>query len=368
LPTVKYVQPSFATTAVDFSELASYRPRLERAIARDYAEARADARPVFRPYLDAIREFTLRGGKRFRALLVLAGYHLVRGEPPDAALPAAAALEHFQSWMLVHDDIIDHSEERRGGPTVHRALADRHRALGRLGSADAFGSGMGITLGDLLEPFTVASLLQVPVAERRRLAALGEYVAMTRETAFGQLLDIENAVRPIAEVQESDVLLVHELKSAVYTVASPLKIGALLAGARPALVDDLEAYGRAIGVAFQLRDDVLGTGFDAGAAGKSANDLAEGKRTLLVVRAFQSADAASRTTLTAAVGNAAATARQLESARDVIRATGSLAYSETKIRTLADRAFRRVDGSRSFRPAGKALLREVGDRLIHRSV
>src|SRR5208282_1040185 len=158
--------------AVDFTELASYRPKLERLLRSDYTAAQRSAGPVFAPYLHDLSEFTLRGGKRFRALLVLAGYHLATGRPPDVVLPAAAALEHFQSWMLVHDDIIDHSEQRRGGPTLHRALAQRHGTTQLLGDADAYGVGMGITLGDLQEPFTIASLLSVDVPLARRQAAL----------------------------------------------------------------------------------------------------------------------------------------------------------------------------------------------------
>jgi geranylgeranyl diphosphate synthase type I len=353
---------------VQFSDLAAYRPRLEATLAAQYSAAHRSAPPVFRPYLDLLREFTLRGGKRFRALLVLAGYHIATGKDPAPTLPAAAALEHFQSWMLIHDDIIDHSEERRGGPTVHRALARAHVAAHRLGDPEAYGLGIGITLGDLQEPFTVAALLDVPVPAARRERALAEYVRMTRETAFGQLLDIENGARPPGELAEEDVLLVHRLKSAVYTVASPLRTGAFLGGAGEALAADLEAAGIDLGVAFQLRDDVLGTGFDADASGKSANDLVEGKRTLLVVRAWAETDAAGRRTLTEALGRPDASAVAVERARDVIRASGSLAYSEARIAALTKRAFGRIDRSRNLRAPAKALLREIGEKLVYRSV
>ena len=353
---------------MQFSDLAAYRPRLEKLLGSQYSAAHRAAPSVFRPYLDQLREFTLRGGKRFRALLILAGYHIATGRDPAPALPAAAALEHFQSWMLVHDDIIDHSEERRGGPTVHRALARAHIAAHRLGDPEAYGAGVGITLGDLQEPFTVEALLAARVPEARRSAALSEYVRMTRETAYGQLLDIENGARPVGEVTEKDVLLVHELKSAVYTVAAPLRIGAILGGASPGLLADLEAIGVDLGIAFQLRDDVLGTGFDAAASGKSANDLAEGKRTLLVVRAWAMTDDVGRRTLESVLGRSSASASDLESARSVIQASGSLEYSEEKIQTLTRRAYRRIDRSRNLRAPAKALLGEIGEKLVNRSV
>jgi geranylgeranyl diphosphate synthase type I len=351
---------------VEFARLAEYLPRIERSLADSYAAARRQSPPPFRPYLDRSREFTLRGGKRFRALLVLAGYHLATGKDPSAAVPAAAALEHFQSWMLIHDDIIDHSETRRGGPTLHRALADDHRAFHGLGAADDYGLGVGITLGDLEEPFTVEALLAVRAPSLRRLAALAEYARMTRLTAYGQLLDVRNGATDVAKVTEADVLLVHRLKSAVYTVSAPLRIGAILGGARAPLLADLDAFGLASGVAFQLRDDVLGTGFDATASGKSANDLAEGKRTLLVVHAWRHGSDADRTAIRRVLGRAGASPAELDRARESIRSSGSLAYSEKRIAALTSDAVQRVARSRALNAAGRSLLGEVADRLVQR--
>jgi geranylgeranyl diphosphate synthase, type I len=352
---------------VDLSGLYAYVPRLERELRSSYRAERARVPTTVSPYLQVNEEFTLRGGKRFRAVLVLAGYHLATGRSPLPALHAAAALEHFQSWMLIHDDIIDHSEERRGGPTVHRSLAATHRRDGRSGSSEEYGSGIAITLGDLEEPFTVAGLLASTGRPAVRLDALAEYTRMTRLTAYGQLLDIRNGTLEPGAVTETDVLHVHRLKSAMYTVACPLRIGAILGGLSRAGLTDLEAIGTDLGIAFQLRDDVLGTGFDAEAAGKSSNDLTEGKRTLLVVRAWADANDADRARLARVLGNPQATPEDVERARGVIRATGSLAYSEARIAELTKGALARLDRSRSLPRPAKPLLREIADRLVRRS-
>ena len=348
------------------AELQRYIPAVEQELRRAYARERRIAPGPLRPYLDVNREFSLRGGKRFRALLVLAGYHIATGRPPTPVVRAAAAMEHFQSWMLIHDDIIDHAEERRGGPAVHRALAAAHARERFEGRSDDYGTGIGITLGDLEEPFTVAAILSVRAPARARLAALDAYVTMTRQTAYGQLLDIRNGNLPVGSVSESDVLTVHRLKSAVYTVAAPLALGALLAGRSSAWLRDLDAVGLDLGIAFQLRDDVLGAGFDAEASGKSSNDLVEGKRTLLVVRAWARGRERDRDMLRRVLGQPGATAQDIERARAVIRDTGSLEYSERRIRALTERALRRLDGSRTLRPAAKPLVREIADRLVHR--
>jgi geranylgeranyl diphosphate synthase, type I len=351
---------------VNLAELYRYVRPLESELRVSYARERRTAPATVRAYLDVNREFTLRGGKRFRATLVLAGYHVATRRPPRPALRAAAGLEHFQSWMLIHDDIIDHSEERRGGPTVHRALAGAHRRDRLEGSSEEYGTGIAITLGDLEEPFTVDAILSSPTPPAARLAALAEYVRMTRLTAYGQLLDIRNGTLDPGAVSENDVLTVHRLKSAMYTVVCPLRIGALLGGMSTAGLTDLESIGTDLGIAFQLRDDVLGAGFDAEQSGKSSNDLAEGKRTLLVVRAWAGASEADRARLTRVLGNAHATPEDVERAREVIRATGSLAYSEQRIAELTTRALGRLGRSRSIAGSAKPLLREIADLLVRR--
>ncbi len=351
---------------MQFTDLARYRTRIEQILRDTYRRERRGSPPSVRSLVGLSRDLTLRGGKRFRAMLLLAGYYVSTGRSPAPALEAAAALEHFQSWMLIHDDVIDHSEERRGGPTVHRAAALLHTREGLLGSAEDFGVGTAVTLGDLEEPLTVEGFLRTKVPLVRQHRALVEYGRMTRLTAYGQLLDIRNGLRDLGSVTESEVLRVHELKSAVYTVVSPLKMGAILGGATPRSLDALEAFGTDLGIAFQLRDDVLGAGFDAEASGKSSNDLSEGKRTLLVVRAWARATTSDRERLARVLGNPTAPGEEVERARQILRSTGSLDYSEQMIQRLARRGLARMERSGSLRAEVKPLLREIAAKLVDR--
>ncbi|MCI4346033.1 MAG: polyprenyl synthetase family protein [Thermoplasmata archaeon] len=349
-----------------FSELLTWVPRIEAELARSYVvEARRS--PGFRAYTATLEEFALRGGKRLRALLLLAGYHLATGRRPAPVLSAAAALEHFQSWMLVHDDIIDHANLRRGAPTVHRLLEREHDRLRRSGDREEYGVGMGITLGDLEEPYTVRGLLAARVPAACRLAALDEYSRMTTETAYGQLLDIRLSGLPVPRVRERDVLEVHRLKTSVYTVASPLRIGALLGGGGAPLLRDLDTIGTDLGVAFQLRDDVLGAGLGDGPVEKSANDLREGKRTLLLVKAWAASTASGRRALERDLRSASRSASAVRALQARIRETGSLAYSERRIEALTRRAERRIGSSRALSASDRLLLAELGDRLVHRA-
>ncbi|MGI0068532.1 MAG: polyprenyl synthetase family protein, partial [Thermoplasmata archaeon] len=355
-----------AVAPVDFAELSTFRPRIEAAVRAHYRAAYPGAPVSVREYLRLGQDLSLRGGKRFRSLLVLAGFHISKGRDPSPAIEVAAGLEHFQTWMLIHDDIIDHSAVRRGGPTVHRAAAALHLGKGGTGNASDFGEGIAITLGDVEEPCVVDTFLRARVPLPARLAALHEYAEMTRQTAYGQLLDIRNGSLDPSRVSEADVLRVHELKSAIYTVASPLKIGAVLAGSSPGQLKELDQFGRQIGIAFQLRDDVLGAGFDAGDAGKSSNDLVEGKRTLLVVRAWAKSDPGEQQRISFVLGNPSASEADVEAVRSIIRSTRSLEYSEKAIARLTRRALSRLEASRALRPPAKRLIREIATRLVER--
>ncbi len=352
-------------------EILAERPRIERylgEVLEEHVRASRGESRLLSPLMASAREFTLRGGKRFRACLLLAGYHLGGGRDLSRALPAAAALETFQSWMLIHDDVIDHGETRRGGPTLHVAMARLHAAHELEGSAADFGLGMAITLGDLFEALTVGLFLRCPLPQARVFRALEEYRWMTERTALGQLLDILNASRPVEEVTEGEVLKVHRLKSAIYTVASPLKLGAILAGAKEARIRALGEIGEAYGTAFQLRDDVLGVGTqDERSVGKSTNDLFEGKRTLLTVHAWHRAGRDGREALGRVLGNPLATPEQFDQALSVIEETGSFAHSESEIRRAVARGDRLVARTAGFTGSDRALLREIAVALTERT-
>ena len=189
------------------------------------------------------------------------------------------------------------------------------------GSSEDYGVGIGITLGDVEEPLTVESLLSTRTSPGARLAALEEYVRMTRLTAYGQILDIRNGVLDPGRSARKTSSRFTGTSPPSTPCVSPLKIGALLGGRSNRTLRDLETFGTNIGIAFQLRDDVLGAGFDADESGKSSNDLVEGKRTLLVVKAWEKGSEADRYRLSRVLGNAQAAPEDVERARNVIRET-----------------------------------------------
>ncbi len=242
------------------------------------------------PLLSAL-DALLSGGKRLRPAFCYWGWRAAGGEDSPGIVAAAASLELLQASALVHDDVMDSSDTRRGQPSAHRRFEALHRAQGWPGDAEAFGGGAAILLGDLClawssEMFETCGLDAGP---RRRGRAV--YDLMRTEVMCGQYLDMLEGTRGEATV--ATALRVVEYKSAKYTIERPLHLGAVLAGARPDVTAALTGYGLPLGIAFQLRDDVLGVFGDPAETGKPAgDDLREGKRTVLIALTLERASAA----------------------------------------------------------------------------
>lgn len=306
-------------------------------------------------FLDSAVE-TLQGGKRLRARFCHAGWSAVarfadRDAPTtDAVWDLCAALEIFQSAALVHDDLIDNSDTRRGRPAAHRSLERQHAGHDWSGDADAFGRSAAILLGDLLIAWS-DDLLERAVAEHPHAASVRQiYARMRRDVTTGQFLDIaeESAWRVNPDSSHAErALRVVSLKSARYSIEQPLALGAALAGADVGQLDALRAFGHPVGMAFQLRDDVLGVFGDEAVTGKPAgDDLREGKRTVLIALTRERLDASARRVLDDLLGDPDLDAQQVGALQATISATGALERTEEMIRTYAAEADRALAGAR----------------------
>jgi len=352
-------------------ELASFLGRQRVALA----DLDGDLVPV----LDAAAAL-LAGGKRLRPAFCYWGWRAAGGaglgDHPDGGhiLTAAAALELLHASALVHDDVIDGSETRRGQPAVHRAFAARHAAGRWRGSAGSFGAGAAILLGDLLLAWT-GELLRasgLPAAALRR----GQPVldAMRTELIAGQYLDLLGQAAGTGTVESA--LRVVRYKSAKYTVERPLLLGAALAAAPGGPDDDAAdeafitdsplaaactSYGVPLGVAFQLRDDVLGVFGDPAQTGKPVTgDLREGKRTVLVAIAMSRASAAQASVLHRLLGDPRLDDSGAAEVRAVLTETGALAECEQLIQSGVRDALAALADAPFTDPAKAALAELAG--------
>ena len=314
---------------------------LERVLRSHLAEQEAGLAatdPAITELAAAVTELVEAGGKRLRPAFVYWGHEAAAGERPDLAIGAGAAIELLHTFALLHDDVMDRSEVRRGRPVAARALAH-----GDARDPAWFGTSAAILAGDLAHVWAdeLFDGLPFPLEVARR--AQQRWAELQREVIAGQYLDLRLA--EAAEPDDDDAVKVALLKTARYSVTRPLQLGAALAGGDDDLDDRLAAYGDAVGLVFQLRDDVLGLFGDPKVTGKGClDDLREGKRTLLVIRALGLADPLERAELEAALGDRDLDLDGAARCCDIVTGSGALASVEARIRAEHGRALAALDG------------------------
>jgi geranylgeranyl diphosphate synthase type I len=285
------------------------------------------------------------------------GHSAAGGDTPEVAVDAGVALEVFHAFALVHDDVMDRADTRRGRPTVEHALA------AAAGGDRWFGTSAAILAGDLAFAWADELLDGCGAAANRLVAAKSVYATMKREVVAGQYLELLLAGDPVG--REVDALEVATLKTGRYSVVRPLELGAALAGPpRPGLGPALQAYGDAVGLGYQLRDDVLGCVGDAARTGKSTtSDLRDAKPTVLLLHARDSADAPTRALLERTVGNDALTEADAEDIRAAFRATGAVDHVEALIARCHEDAHRAL---RAIPAPAREALGILADRALRR--
>ncbi|WP_067795033.1 polyprenyl synthetase family protein [Actinomadura formosensis] len=295
------------------------------------------------PLLSAL-DALLGGGKRLRPAFCYWGWRAAGGEDGPGIVAAAASLELLQASALVHDDVMDSSDTRRGQPSAHRRFEALHHAQAWPGDAEAFGGGAAILLGDLCLAWSSEMFETSGLEEERRRRGRAVYDLMRTEVMCGQYLDMLEGTRGRATV--ATALRVVEYKSAKYTIERPLHLGAALAGARPDVTAALTGYGLPLGIAFQLRDDVLGVYGDPAETGKPAgDDLREGKRTVLVALTLERASAAQAAALQRRLGDPGLDRPGVDELRTIIEETGGLAACETLIERYLREAERNLESA-----------------------
>ncbi|GFG79868.1 geranylgeranyl pyrophosphate synthase [Mycobacterium paragordonae] len=291
-----------------------------------------------------LEDFALSGGKRMRPVFAYWGWDAVSTEAPDAdTLLLFAALELLHAFALIHDDVIDASATRRGRPTAHMHFAALHRDRDWRGASEQFGLSAAILLGDIAHAWAndVISRASLCPAARQRVERV--WSDIRTEVLGGQFLDIVAEASTPASAAESvaSAMTVATYKTASYTVSRPLQLGAAAAADRPDVMAAFKQFGTDLGVAFQLRDDVLGVFGDPAVTGKpSGDDLRSGKRTVLLAEATQLADESdplAANLLRTSVGTEL-TDDQVRELRTVIEDLGALAAAENRITDLTQRA------------------------------
>jgi geranylgeranyl diphosphate synthase, type I len=319
---------------------------------RDFLDVRraacAEMAPEFVDAVDDLSALALGGGKRLRPTFAWWGWRAARGaDAPDAPHPdvvrrTVAALELIQACALVHDDLIDDSALRRGVPTVHARWTDRHRERDWIGAPERLGAAVAVLVGDVALAWADDMLRAAGLDPAVLARATPVWEAMRTEMLTGQFLDVVGHATDLATPE--GVLRISRYKTAAYTIERPLHLGAALAGADDDVVSAYRRFGTDLGIAFQLRDDLLGVFGDPAVTGKPAgDDLREGKRTLLVALARQHPDQDGAAPVEHALGKPDLTAAELAAARGALGDLGVVDEVEQRITALTGSALDALD-------------------------
>lgn len=346
--------------AVNPLDRESVRPRVEQALRGFLDHQRtvlAQVGPECLPLLERVEQL-VEGGKRFRPVLLYWGWRGAGGADDGPVVAAAASLELFQAAALIHDDVMDGADARRGRPSVHRAFEASHRE-GRLsGDPQRFGQSAAILTGDLCQAWADEMFHRCGLPEAALARGRVPFDRMRTHLMAGQYLDLfAQAVAdddPVAAERRARHLI--QFKSARYSVVEPLLIGASSAGAPQPVLAGLERAGAALGEAFQLRDDLLGVFGDPATTGKPAgDDLREGKRTVLVARTLALAAPDDAALVRAGLGRADLDEHDVARLRSVITGCGAAAALERLIDDLAGLARAELAGLGLAAPADEVL-------------
>jgi geranylgeranyl diphosphate synthase type I len=322
--------------AVDFDALLKQvRREVEARLTGIFQQKLTDAEPLGPDVIalvDSLRDLTMRGGKRFRPALLFAAYRAVDEDAPDAvALDAGAALELLQTYLLVHDDWMDRDDVRRGGPAVHALLA-HHFGSRTMGDAAA------LLAGDYASAMALECLASLGASGDRVAHATRLFAQIQQDAIRGQQIDL------VGRPQNIEVM--HDLKTGSYTVRGPMLLGAILAGGDAATLERLTRFANPLGVAFQLRDDLLGAFGHPKETGKPfGSDIRSGKKTALADEALSRVGVSDRHVLSDTLGRRDATDDDIKAVVALYERCGARAAVERRLGQLVKKATGALTGS-----------------------
>jgi geranylgeranyl diphosphate synthase type I len=331
------------------TDIASYVDYLKASTKDQYG----GSEQALKAYCDILT----RGGKRLRGALVIEGYTMSGGRNQKMILQAARAIEMIHAYLLVVDDIQDKSQRRRGGPTAHVQLAktskDAHVAEALALNAALLGNHAAMT---------ILANLDAPAELRTNVLSILNRTLLV--TVHGQIADLTPK-----NVSEADVYKVQEWKTATYSILNPLHVGMVLAGADCNVTDGVTPYALAIGQAFQITDDIIGTFGDPKTTGKDLmDDIREGKQTLLTVYALNHTKPADKMFLQRCLGDPQLTATDFTGCRAVIRNSGALDYARQQAKIFVDQAIKALDKNQKYWSAtGNQFLKELAEYVLVRT-
>lgn len=348
--------------------LKDYVLKLAPVIDTFFAKRQKEAKEISPEIVKMLQIYhqLLQGGKKLRGALIKLGYECAGGQERLEIIKASLSLEIIHAFLLIHDDVIDQDELRRGKPTVHKqyeALCKK-RGKNKKRAVAHFGTSMAINTGDVGSFLGHLALLEAGFPDQRQVRALAELDRILLQVGYGQTLDV--IYEDKQSVTEKDVLRVHRLKTGVYTGSGPLAIGAILAGVEKPYLESLQKFGLPVGIAFQIRDDEIGLFFEAGKIGKpTGSDIRENKNTLLKVKALELASPSDQEFLRQVYGNHNLSRAEILKVRVITKKSGAYDYSHQSGLKLIEKAKKHIPKITKDREQ-QSLLAKAADFMMAR--
>ena len=308
-----------------------------------------------------IKEFLLRSGKRVRPTLFILGYSGYSDKLLKNLYRSALSIELMHAFFLVHDDIMDRSDLRRGKPTLHKVF---EKKLSKKKNINFRGEDLGIIAGDIINSLALKAFISIDIDGKAKEKALNLLNEAVIYTGAGQFLEFMNLTKDINKISRDNINKVYDYKTAFYTFSFPLAIGATLSGVSDGEMSKLKRFGLHFGRAFQIKDDIIGTFGDKKRTGKSVtSDLEEGKRTILLYEAYRLGNAKEKKILNAFLKKTKKTKNDFKTIKGIIKSTGSLDHAKNEISLLSKKS-KTLLKSTKLKPSIKDLLSDYSEKIL----
>ncbi len=350
-------------------ELLKYKLLIERKLASYFVDKKIqynNVSPFITNFLEHIEEFTLRGGKRLRPALIYYTYKAFDGKEDEKVSDLSIFIELIQSFLLIHDDIMDHADLRRGGSTVHK-IYEKYAKLNNYVEPEHFGVTMAILAGDLANQLAFELVADSELENKDNLLQLLKlFTSQLTGVVFGQVHDI--LLTYDGEYKQEDIFKVHHYKTAKYTYEIPVISGAILAGASKEEISLLTQFSTNAGIAFQIFDDILGVFGDDENTGKpTLSDIKEGKKTLLTLKAHEKGTKAQKEILNKYLGKKDLTQDEANEVKQVMKDTGAFEFSNAKCREFVATAQSYLDRLNRSKTNELEFLYKIAEYSISRN-
>lgn len=342
--------------------VSEIKSRIEKAFYRfTMARAAFPWTSLPPPCRDRLRRYLLRKGKRLRPALFILGYMGHAPRPAKSIYAAAVALELLHAFILIHDDLIDRDSRRRGGPALHMLMKLRRKSGA---PARVRGEDLALVMGDALYALAIRAFISVRAGPVGKQRALEQLTRAALVTAAGELEELLYTQTPLDRMDHAAICRIYDRKTAHYSFAMPLAMGAALAGAAPRTIAALSRFGICVGRAFQIKDDLGG-----GQAGRKTNiapvmaDIREGRRTLLLLNAFRHGTPGDRKFLRRVYGRGTNTPGDLRRAAEIMLRPALARHAVLEMKRLslrADRLLRAIP----IKPEARKALQAYKESLL----